>query len=315
MAKKLADIMAELHQRGNPSPAVKPAGSAEKKVNCEKCQDQLMVNYRVHKDHRTTEWSTHPELGILVPDPKQMVLESDFLAMKVCGPEKANEWQQKHSVRCECVKKVRMNRLMKSSDITEEFKRLRFQNFGTEGKPEIVADMKDCAMGYYKKFDEIRTGRANSMALLGQPGSGKTHLLMAISNNFLANKSMAVHYFPYVEGFNDLKEDFDQLAPKLERMKTADVLFIDDLFKPVGWGANRKPRATDWQIEQMYAVINYRYLNHLPILISSELDVDQLDGVDEALGSRIIEMCQDFMVMIEGDRKKLNHRLAGLNNG
>lgn len=271
----------------------------------------MLIDYRVHKD---TEWTENPALGTLVPDPKLIVLESDFLSMRVCGPEEANQWQQKHSVRCDCVKKVRMDRLMKSSDITDEFKRLGFQNFDTEGKPEIIADMKDCAMDYYKEFDKTRGGRANSMALLGQPGSGKTHLLMAISNNLIVKKGVSVHYFPYVEGFNDLKEDFEQIAPKLDRMKKADVLFIDDLFKPVGRGTNRKPRATEWQIEQMYAVINYRYLNHLPILVSSELDVDQLDEVDEALGSRIYEMCQDFIVVIEGDRKLLNHRLEGLRN-
>ncbi len=268
-----------------------------------------MINYRVHKD---AEWTENPDTGKLTPDPNRMVLEFDFLAMRVCGPEEANQWQQKHSVRCDCVKKVRLHRLMKSSDITDEFKQLGFQNFRTDGKAAIVADMKECAMDYYKEFDKIRGGRANSMALLGQPGSGKTHLLMAISNNLLIKKGISVHYFPYVEGFNDLKEDFEQIAPKLDRMKKADVLFIDDLFKPVGRGTNRKPRATEWQIEQMYAVINYRYLNHLPILVSSELDVDQLDEVDEALGSRIYEMCQDFTVVIEGNRLELNHRLEGL---
>ncbi|OMP67053.1 ATP-binding protein [Domibacillus epiphyticus] len=311
MAKKLADIMAELHQRGIPSPAAKLDGSAEKKVNCSKCEDQLMVHYRVHRD---ADWTVNPDTGKLVPDPKFMVLESDFLAMRVCGPEEARNWQRKYSIQCECVKKIRINRLMKSSEITDEFKLLGFQNFKTKGKAVIVADMKECAMDYYKEFEKIRSKRANSMALLGQPGSGKTHLMMAISNNLIVKKGVSVHYFPYVEGFNDLKEDFEQIAPKLERMKNADVLFIDDLFKPVGRGVNRKPRATEWQIEQMYAVINYRYLNHLPILVSSELDVDQMDEVDEALGSRIYEMCQDFTVVIEGDRKILNYRLVGLND-
>lgn len=107
---------------------------------------------------------------------------------------------------------------------------------------------------------------------------------------------MPVIYFPFVEGFTDLKNDFALLEAKLNRMKQADVLFIDDLFKPV----NGKPRATDWQLEQMYSVLNYRYLNHKPILLSSELTIEALVRVDEALGTRIYEMCSDYLVIIKG---------------
>lgn len=199
---------------------------------------------------------------------------------------------------------------MKASEITEGFKRLGFQNFKTDGKPDIIKDVYDCALEYYQNFNRIRHDRRNSIALLGQPGCGKTHLLTAISNNLINRMQVPVLYFPYVEGIGDLRDDFDLLEEKLERMKNIDVLFIDDLFKPV----KLKPRATEWQIEQMYAVINYRYLNHLPILVSCELTVDELIDVDEALGTRIYQMCEDFTVVIKGDRKLLNHRLEGLIN-
>jgi DNA replication protein DnaC len=211
-------------------------------------------------------------------------------------------------VRCSCIEWRRVEKLMKASDITDEFRSMGFKNFVTDGKPSIIADIRACAMTYLKEFESIRSSRANSIALLGQPGAGKTHLLTAIANNLMKHLNVPVLYFPYVEGFNDLKDDFDALEAKLERMKQVDVLFIDDLFKPV----KGKPRATEWQIEQTYAVINYRYLNHRPILISSELTIDELVDVDEALGTRIYQMCQDFTVVIKGDRKILNHRLAGV---
>ncbi|KFI02037.1 hypothetical protein JN25_16575 [Bacillus sp. BSC154] len=214
-------------------------------------------------------------------------------------------------VRCKCIERRRIRKLMNSSDITAEFEKLKFKNFVTEGKPAVVKDTYDTAVEYYKDFDSIRGTRNNSIALLGQPGSGKTHLLTAISNKLIKSKNIAVQYFPYVEGFNDLKDDFDKLEEKLNRMKEIEVLFIDDLFKPM----NGKPRATDWQVEQTYSVINYRYLNHKPVLISSELDIEKLVEIDEALGTRIYEMCADYCVIIKGDRMLLNHRLAGLRNG
>lgn len=197
---------------------------------------------------------------------------------------------------------------MKASDITDEFKKIGFKNFIRDGKPQPINDAYECALSYFNSFLSIQNDRANSISLLGQPGAGKTHLLTAISNNLIQRKNVPVLYFPYVEGFNDLKDDFDKLEAKLERMKEVDVLFIDDLFKPV----KGKPRATEWQVEQLYAVINSRYLNHKPILVSSELVVDEIVDVDEALGTRIYEMCKDFTVVIQGDRKILNHRLAGM---
>ncbi|MCA1183450.1 ATP-binding protein [Bacillus licheniformis] len=211
-------------------------------------------------------------------------------------------------VRCKCVEWRRIRKLMNSSDITAEFEKLQFKNFVTEGKDKLIIEAYDCAVDYYKDFEDIRDKRRNSIALLGQPGSGKTHLLTAISNKLIKSKNIPVQYFPYVEGFNDLKDDFEKLEEKLRRMKEVDVLFIDDLFKPL----NGKPRATDWQVEQTYSVINYRYLNHKPIMISSEWNIEQLVKIDEALGTRIYEMCEDYIVIIEGDRMLLNHRLASL---
>lgn len=180
---------------------------------------------------------------------------------------------------------------------------MSFENFETVGKESIIIEAYNTAVSYYKKFDEIKNTRSNSIALLGQPGSGKTHLLMAIANRLITKKVVSVHYFPFVEGFNDLKDDFDLLEEKIDRMKKVDVLFIDDLFKG-------REMPTPFQIEQMFAVINYRYLNHKPILVSSEKMMEELLDIDEALGSRIKQMTKDFLVEIEGDRNLLNYRLA-----
>jgi DNA replication protein DnaC len=275
---------------------------------CPKCKDREFIIYRVHKD---SKWITDPETGAKIPE--NMVPEEEFFSGKFCSPEQAWEWRQTFAKRCSCVKWKNVQRLFKASQITEEFRKLGFKNFITEGKPEVIKVAYDTALEYFQNFDRIRNTRQNSIALLGQPGSGKTHLLTAIANNLMRKKEVPVLYFPYVEGFNDLRDDFDKLEEKLERMKMIDVLFIDDLFKPSGRdeNGNPKPKVTDWQIEQLYAVINYRYLNYKPILVSSELTVDELADVDEALGTRIYEMCSDYTVVIKGDRKLLNHRLVG----
>src|SRR5690606_38869220 len=111
-------------------------------------------------------------------------------------------------VRCGCVEWRKAQKLMKASEITDEFQNMGFKNFNVDGKPSVIRDIRDCAMTYLKEFESIRHERANSIALLGQPGVGKTHLLTAVSNNLINKFGVPVLYFPYVEGFNDLKDDF-----------------------------------------------------------------------------------------------------------
>lgn len=205
---------------------------------------------------------------------------------------------------CSCAKKRQSAHLMKFSEITDEFKSMTFTSFSLDGKHEVIVDAYQCAIDYYKAFDRVRGERCNSISLLGQPGAGKTHLLTALANNLIQKKQVSVLYFPFVEGFNDLKNDFNLLEEKLTKMKRVGVLFIDDLFKG-------RDFPTPFQLEQMFAVINYRYLNHMPIMVSSEKTVDELCDIDEALGTRIYQMCKDFTVVIKGDRKVLNHRLVG----
>lgn len=207
----------------------------------------------------------------------------------------------------------RINNLLKSSEITEAFKQMGFGNFILDGKEQVIKDAHNCALTYFKNYESIKEDRTNSIALLGQAGAGKTHLLTAIANNLIQKKLVSVLYFPYVEGFNDLRDDFDLLETKLNRMKTVDVLFIDDLFKPVNIqtkeGPYKKPQATEWELKQLFSVINYRYLNHKPIMVSSELDIDGMIDLDEALTTRIAEMCENFMVVVHGEKKTLNYRL------
>ncbi|WP_349773703.1 ATP-binding protein [Sutcliffiella horikoshii] len=212
--------------------------------------------------------------------------------------------EQEILVDCVCAKKRQSLHLMKFSEITSEFKGMTFSGFSIEDKHELVQEAYQCAIDYYKDFDGIRKTRCNSISLLGQPGVGKTHLLTALANNLIKKKQVSVLYFPFVEGFNDLKDDFNLLEEKLTKMKRVGVLYIDDLFKG-------RDYPTPFQLEQMFAVINYRYLNHLPIMVSSEKTIDELCDIDEALGTRIFQMSRDYTVVIKGDRKLLNHRLAG----
>ncbi|MBL5768004.1 ATP-binding protein [Bacillus sporothermodurans] len=278
----IAEVLADLQNKAENRSQVDKSGDSENasQYNCPTCKDKgflLVKEPELNEDGLQKTWPNGT--------PKMIELLKD----------------------CTCSKKRQSDHLMKFSEITDEFKKMSFGSFSLEGKHELIHEAYGCAVDYYKDFDRIKGNRCNSISLLGQPGSGKTHLLTALANNLIQKKQISVLYFPFVEGFNDLKDDFNLLEEKITKMKRVGVLFIDDLFKG-------RDFPTPFQLEQMFGVINYRYLNYLPIMISSEKTVDDLCDIDEALGTRIYQMSKDYTVVIKGDRNVLNHRLEGLAN-
>lgn len=201
---------------------------------------------------------------------------------------------------CDCRQKRSIDKAFKSSRITLEFQKKNFDSFDLADRPPIVRQAYNFARIYANKFEQIREERHNSICLLGRPGCGKTHLLMGVSNELLA-RGIKVLYFPWVEGFNELKDNLDMTEERIRKMQQVEVLFIDDMFK-----GREKPTA--FQLEQMFAVINHRYMEKRPILVSSEWDIDKMCDFDEALGSRINEMCKDFRIILKGGRE-MNYRL------
>lgn len=191
---------------------------------------------------------------------------------------------------CGCQERKRIEKLFRSSNITENFRKVGFKGFVIDGRPSCVREARDVALRYFQTFDSIRNTEHNSLTLLGQPGSGKTHLLMAVCNG-LMRKGIPVQYFPWVEGFGDLKNHLDDLEERIDTMKRVDVLFIDDLFK-----GRRHP--TDFQLEQLFNVVNFRYLNCLPMLVSSERDIDAICAIDEGMGRRIWERSYGHRVIM-----------------
>ena len=199
---------------------------------------------------------------------------------------------------CKCLKNEQVKRLWRNSGINTDNLDKAFSNF--EEWSYKSKEMKYKATDYYKSFGNIRTHRRNSILLCGNPGSGKTHIALALANNFL-KKDIRVVYMSYRDVVTSLKQnmiDEEYYRKTLSKYQTCEILLLDDLYKG-------KVNATDVNI--MFELINYRYLNHLPIIVSSEFTVEKLLSFDEAIGSRIYEMSKNFIVEIEGTEN--NYRL------
>ena len=137
---------------------------------------------------------------------------------------------------------------------------------------------------------------------LGQVGSGKTHLSMAICNE-LMDRGISVVYMGYRDAITGIKQnmmDSVYYNKMMNRYKSARVLFIDDLFKGSISGSD---------VNIMFEIINYRYLNGLPVIVSCEKSIDEIMNIDEAIGSRLYEMSCGYVASLSG--RRLNYRMYG----
>ena len=203
------------------------------------------------------------------------------------------------AVPCECRQVRQAEEILKKSGISEEFRNKRFNNFNYTIENQVYEAYKEAYM-YAKNFKSLEKEIDNSIMFMGQVGAGKSHLSLAIANE-LMDSGVGVLYMGYREVVTGIKQNImDEVYYNkiMNRYKNAKVLLIDDLFK----GSISKS-----DINIMFELINHRYFNKLPVIVSTELSIENLVNIDEALGSRLIEMSKDFLVGIRN--KKLNYRI------
>lgn len=153
---------------------------------------------------------------------------------------------------------------------------------------------------------------AGWLLMCGQPGSGKTHLCTAVCRHRLLAGD-EVRYMPWRDKISEIKAmslDSDRRTEILQGYKTAQILYIDDLYK-TGKAADGSSNPTGADVGLAFEIINYRYINHLPTIISTEKTPQELVEIDEATGSRIIEMAGKNVYAIGKDPKR-NYRLRGV---
>lgn len=193
---------------------------------------------------------------------------------------------------CECVNKEISIVQFKKAGINVNDKDKSFNTFKVWN--EASKNLKNTGIAYYTNYDKIKNTSKNSILLAGNPGSGKTHILIALSNNFISNRSIKIIYMNYREAMTSIKQnmlDKEIYYREIRKYQEAELLFIDDLFKG---------KITEADINIMFEIINHRYINRLPLMISTEKTIEELLNIDEGTSSRIYEMCKDYLVEVKG---------------
>lgn len=150
----------------------------------------------------------------------------------------------------------------------------------------------------------------------GQSGAGKTHICTAITAHYI-DQGKRARYMVWFDEANKLKglvTEPGQYAAVMDEIKKTEVLYIDDLFKPIK-GANGQITPPSYaDIRLAMEIINYRYNNpDLITIISGERTIDELIYLDEALAGRISQLSKEggYCINLKKDSGR-NWRLRGV---
>lgn len=209
---------------------------------------------------------------------------------------------------CECQTVRRSIARLKRSGLGNIIRDYTFDKYETSEQWQAV--LKSKAMEYSEKPDKAW------FFIGGQSGSGKSMLCTAIAGTFL-RQGKNVLYMLWRDDVNKIKSritDAQAYEEIISSYKTADVLYIDDLFKNGKNNDGKVQPPTSADIQVAFEILNYRYSNKgLITIISSERGIHELVEIDEATASRISEMSfqKGFGFNVKLDKSR-NYRLRGI---
>lgn len=180
-------------------------------------------------------------------------------------------------------KQDNLKRLFNNSLMDEKFKKETFENWDISKGDK---NLKAIAEKYCSRFvDAKRNGLG--FIIYGPPGNGKTYTTNCIANNLLSREYpvICVSINSLLERIKKTYNTFGKEGEDtiLSGLANADLLVLDDL---------GTEQYSNWTISKIYNIIDSRYRNGLPIIITTNYSIEELkDKYGERTVDRILEMC------------------------
>ena len=189
----------------------------------------------------------------------------------------------------------RVERLFGKSGIKKRFLQRTFESFrrNTEGRERSYRIAKEYAENWQKHFE-----KGEGLYIEGTNGTGKTHLAAAIAIDLLM-KGVPVICKTSSDILQDIRKAYDCKDVSEETIvdmyKNVDLLVIDDL---------GKEPCTEWSVSMFYSIINDRYEDMKPTIITTNYGANQLiermtpkGGDNSAVVAIISRLQETSMVM------------------
>lgn len=187
-------------------------------------------------------------------------------------------------------KRAKIALALKKSGVSDRFQDKRLSDL------KKTPSLFDICQSYVSNWEEVsKNGRG--LYFWWDVGTGKTHTASAIANELIQEYLTEVMFVSFSEVADRVRKSFDTENTDKDLfwdMKTVELLVIDDF-------GMEKP--TDWLREQIFLVVNSRYENRKPIIVTSNQSIEDIGKfLMPQIASRLLEVSRS--IKFEGADKR-----------
>ena len=143
------------------------------------------------------------------------------------------------------------------------------------------------ARRYAEHWEEMQAENIGCL-FWGNVGNGKSYLAGCIANA-LMEKEIPVHMTNFALILNDLAASFEGRNEYISRLCRYPLLIIDDF---------GMERGTEYGLEQVFNVIDSRYRSGKPLIVTTNLTLDDLRNPEDTAHSRIYDRLLSMCVPV-----------------
>jgi DNA replication protein DnaC len=152
------------------------------------------------------------------------------------------------------------------------FKHMTFDTFKIQGRMGLGDEQAASLHVALNQSQTFARSLKGWLILLGGYGCGKTHLAAAVAN-YVVDMGVPTVFLTVPDLLDWLRYSYgapdENFETRFEEIRNVGLLVLDDLGSQNG---------TAWAQEKLYQILNHRYVNHLPLVVTSNQALEEIEG-------------------------------------